>query len=58
MSFIFNFFQLLCWIAVGYNLALHNNWAIFSFSLLAILLGLMSAMNDVGKELRKHGSSN
>lgn len=58
MSFMLSFFQLLCWIAVGYNLALHNTWAQVAFSLGAITLGLASAMNEVGKEMRKRGTSN
>lgn len=58
MSFILNIFQLVCWVFVGYNIALHNNWASVSFGLGAMVLGLLSAMNTVGKELRKHGNSN
>jgi hypothetical protein len=49
---------LLCWVAVGYNLALHNTWAQVSFGLAAVVLGLISAMNEVGKEIRKRGTSN
>jgi hypothetical protein len=58
MPFILSFFQLLCWVAVGYNLALHNTWAQVSFGLAAVVLGLISAMNEVGKEIRKRGTSN
>ena len=58
MSFLLSFFQLLCWVAVGYNLALHNTWAQVAFALGAIALGLVSAMNEVGKEVRKRGHSN
>lgn len=58
MSFLFNIIQLFCWIAVGYQLALDNNWAAFGIGMFSIVIGLVSAMNDVGKELRKHGNSN
>lgn len=57
MSYFFNFLQLLCWVMVGYYLALHNVWAQVSFGLGAVLLGLISVMNDVSKELRKNGNT-
>jgi hypothetical protein len=58
MSFVFSFAQLICWVMVGYNIALHNNWAAFGLSMLSLSLGLMSAMNDVGKAVKERGITN
>mgnify|MGYP006276561215 CR=1 FL=1 len=56
MSFLFSVAQLLGWIMVGYNVAHHNNWAVASFVLGNIVLGLVQAINAVGKEM-KNGST-
>ena len=57
MSFLFSFTQLVGWVMVGYNVAHHNNWAVAAFILGNIVLGLVQAMNAVGKELRNANSS-
>lgn len=58
MPLFFNFAQLLCWVFVGYNIALDNNWAAFGLAMLSISLGLMSAMNDIGKVVKERGITN
>ncbi len=58
INFMFNLFQLVGWITTGYNLKAGNNWAMAASILFSLFMGLASAMNSVGEELRKYGSTN
>ena len=58
ISFVLNMMQLAGWVATGYNLKAGNNWATAASILFSLFMGLASAMNNVGEELRKNGSSN
>jgi hypothetical protein len=57
MSFIFSFLQLWAWIGVGYYWHARNGWAQVACIFFAIIMGLASAMDSVGKELRKYGNT-
>lgn len=57
MSFIFSFVQLWAWIGTGYYWHARNGWAQVACVLFALLMGLASAMDIVGKEIRKHGNT-
>jgi hypothetical protein len=58
MSFIFSFIQLWAWIGVGYFWHAKNGWAQVACVFFALLMGLASAMDTVGKELRNRGITN
>ena len=57
MAFFFSVMQMFGWVLVGYNWAKENIWAMTAFILSNIILGLVQAMNMVGKELREYGNS-
>jgi hypothetical protein len=58
MTFLFSFIQLLCWVGFGYYWHAQNLWAQVSCGLFAVMMGLVSAVSDVGKELNKRGTTN
>jgi hypothetical protein len=57
MVFIFSFMQLWAWIGVGFYWHARNGWAEIACIFFALLMGLASAMNVVGKEIRKNGNT-
>ena len=58
MSFLFSFVQLWAWIGVGYYWHARNGWAQIACIMFALAMGLFSAIEAVGKEVRKNGITN
>lgn len=55
MNLFFGFLQVVGWIGTGYFYHSNNWWAISACILFALVFGLMSAMNMVGKQLGNNG---
>jgi hypothetical protein len=57
MNFFFSGMQALGWMGVGYNIHANNKWAIFGFIMFTLVMGLASAMDMIGKQLRNDGNT-
>ena len=55
--FLFNVLQIFGWVAVGFNIHAHNNWAVFGWIMFSFVMSLISAMDMVGKQLRNNGNT-